>query len=317
MKIAEKIITLRKQAGLSQEELADKVFVSRQAVSKWESEQAVPDIDKIVILSEIFGVSTDYLLKDDEVCATSQKELIKTVTEAETNGFMKDKKKTALLSALGVALCILSPIALIILAGASSVALVDDTLSTVMGLITIFVFVGVAVAMFIYSGYALSHYGFMEKPFILSLSLKNQITTDKQAFKKTYYIVNALSACACVLSPLPIILSSFNQDPFLATVMVGITLFIIAIAVFGFVIVGTVMGGYDKLLKEGDYSEAKTKRNAFIEKISSVFWLVVVAVFLAWGFIGNAWGTAWIVFPIGGVLFTIFEIVVGNAIEKK
>ena len=51
---------------MSQEELADKVGVSRQAVSKWESEQATPDLDKVVIMSDIFEVTTDYLLKGIE-----------------------------------------------------------------------------------------------------------------------------------------------------------------------------------------------------------------------------------------------------------
>ena len=66
MTIADRIQTLRKSKGMSQEELADATGVSRQAVSKWESEQSVPDIDKIVILSEIFDVTTDYLLKGIE-----------------------------------------------------------------------------------------------------------------------------------------------------------------------------------------------------------------------------------------------------------
>lgn len=67
MNIADRIQNLRKQKGISQEELADKVGVSRQAVSKWESEQSVPDLDKVIILSEYFGVTTDYLLKGIEV----------------------------------------------------------------------------------------------------------------------------------------------------------------------------------------------------------------------------------------------------------
>ena len=66
MNIADRIQHLRKTKGLSQEELADKVGVSRQSVSKWESEQSVPDVEKIVLLSEIFEVTTDYLLKGIE-----------------------------------------------------------------------------------------------------------------------------------------------------------------------------------------------------------------------------------------------------------
>ena len=65
MKLAEKIMTLRKQRGWSQEELAQQLSVSRQSVSKWESGASVPDLDKILKMSEIFGVSTDTLLKEE------------------------------------------------------------------------------------------------------------------------------------------------------------------------------------------------------------------------------------------------------------
>jgi transcriptional regulator with XRE-family HTH domain len=66
MNIADRIQHLRKVRGISQEELADKVGVSRQAVSKWESEQSMPDIDKIIIMSDFFEVTTDYLLRGIE-----------------------------------------------------------------------------------------------------------------------------------------------------------------------------------------------------------------------------------------------------------
>ena len=66
MTIADRILELRKVRGISQEELADKIGVSRQAVSKWESEQSVPELDKIVLLSNFFDVTTDYLLKGIE-----------------------------------------------------------------------------------------------------------------------------------------------------------------------------------------------------------------------------------------------------------
>ena len=66
MNIADRIQYLRKQNGYSQEELADKVGVSRQAVSKWESEQSIPDLEKVIIMSELFEVTTDYILKGIE-----------------------------------------------------------------------------------------------------------------------------------------------------------------------------------------------------------------------------------------------------------
>lgn len=65
MIFADKLILLRKKAGWSQEELADQMNVTRQSVSKWEGAQSVPDLEKMLRLSELFGVSTDYLLKDE------------------------------------------------------------------------------------------------------------------------------------------------------------------------------------------------------------------------------------------------------------
>ena len=65
MIFAEKVLALRRRNGWSQEELAEKAGVSRQSISKWESAASIPDIDKILVLARVFGVSTDYLLKDE------------------------------------------------------------------------------------------------------------------------------------------------------------------------------------------------------------------------------------------------------------
>ena len=75
MILADKIINLRKKNGWSQEELAEKLGVTRQSISKYEGAQSIPDLDKILKLSEIFGVTTDYLIKDEleeEEYASSQ-----------------------------------------------------------------------------------------------------------------------------------------------------------------------------------------------------------------------------------------------------
>lgn len=67
MKINEKIYTLRKEHNLSQEELANELNVSRQTVSKWELGESCPDFDKIVPLCELFGISTEELLRDKKI----------------------------------------------------------------------------------------------------------------------------------------------------------------------------------------------------------------------------------------------------------
>ena len=65
MILADKITALRKKAGWSQEELSEQLGVTRQSVSKWEGAQSVPDMDKVVQMSRLFGVTTDFLLKDE------------------------------------------------------------------------------------------------------------------------------------------------------------------------------------------------------------------------------------------------------------
>lgn len=79
MNLADRIQYLRKARGLSQEELADKVGVSRQAVSKWESEQSTPDIEKIIAMSELFEVTTDYILKGIEPVHTADRKTLHTL----------------------------------------------------------------------------------------------------------------------------------------------------------------------------------------------------------------------------------------------
>ena len=79
MNLADKIIEERKKNGWSQEELASKLGVSRQAVSKWESSGSIPDLQRILQMSELFGVTTDYLLKD-EIEEERQNEYVETKT---------------------------------------------------------------------------------------------------------------------------------------------------------------------------------------------------------------------------------------------
>ncbi len=77
MNLHEKILYCRKKAGLSQEELSEKIGVSRQAISKWETGDSVPELGKIVLLADIFQVTTDWLLKDDETLTLNKDKEVK------------------------------------------------------------------------------------------------------------------------------------------------------------------------------------------------------------------------------------------------
>ena len=133
MILADKIIDLRKKAGWSQEELAEKLGVSRQSVSKWEGAQSVPDMNRVIELAQLFGVSTDYLLIDSmeapegapqakDAAYGYEEDLIDTVPVSmeEANALLDHKNYSSGRIALGVLLCIMSPCLLITLGAAAA-----------------------------------------------------------------------------------------------------------------------------------------------------------------------------------------------------
>ena len=98
MIFADKLIALRKKAGYSQEELAQQLNVTRQSVSKWEGAQSVPDIEKILQISKLFGVTTDYLLKDEmgePEYAESEPTALRCVTLEQANAALAQAKVNA------------------------------------------------------------------------------------------------------------------------------------------------------------------------------------------------------------------------------
>ncbi|MDE6785294.1 MAG: helix-turn-helix domain-containing protein, partial [Ruminococcus sp.] len=182
MIFADKIIELRKKAGMSQDELAEKVNVSRQSVSKWEGAQSIPDLSKILKLSEIFGVSTDYLLKDDfEKTAQEASETVidseplRCVSMEEANKFLEVNRRSAFKTALGVAFCILSPVPITILSELSVI------LSNTLGTVFLFIMVAIAVGLFISAGADKKPFSYLVKEGIDTAYGVDGVLKEKQA----------------------------------------------------------------------------------------------------------------------------------------
>ena len=106
MALSEKLYLLRKKSGLSQEQLAEQLNVSRQAISKWESGQSVPESDKLLSISSYFNVSLDYLMKEEEISENA------TTHEQKNNETIQNRDRTKWL--LGIIACIGGIICLII-----------------------------------------------------------------------------------------------------------------------------------------------------------------------------------------------------------
>ena len=289
MILADKIIRLRKKNGWSQEELADKMNVSRQAVSKWEGAQTIPDLEKILQLSTLFGVTTDYLLKEDiedeELTNdTSSDTTVKRISIEEANVYIEQRKKASWRIALATFLCILSPITLIVLSILSELpnAIVTEMTAGAVGLTVLFAFVLCAVPIFIYCGFKNQPYEFLDKniPFELEYGVKGLVREKKNAFRPPYTASNIIATCVCIFSVVPLVLLSFSEDEILVAVALALLMIIVGIGAGMFIVSGTQNASMQKLLKEGEFTEKEKKRTGLKEVVGVCYWGVLTAIFL-------------------------------------
>jgi len=325
MILADKIIILRKKNGWSQEELAEKMKVTRQSVSKWEGAQSVPDLDKILQLARIFGVSTDYLLKDElevteYVDYAEEISTVRRVSIEEANAFLSVKEFTAKRIAFAAFLSILSPICLILLGAAyeTQALTISENFAGAIGLVVMFLMVAAAVAIFIFSGAKTSPFEYLEKEvFETEYGVSGMVRERQNEYRDLYTKHNVLGTCICILSVIPLFIGGFltENDLFLA-VMLSITMMLAGVGVIFFITAGINWASMEKLLQEGDYTRQKKQNSPYTGAIATVYWLVVVAGFLAYSFKTNDWQNSWIIWPVAGVLFAAI-MVICNAFYKK
>lgn len=314
MILADKIIDLRKKNGWSQEELAEKLGVSRQSVSKWEGAQSVPDMGRVVQLSELFGVSTDYLLKDslekEEPGQDGESDgPARTLGMEEANAFLRIKETNARQVALGVLLCILSPICVILLSGAQSLGLLalSEGQAVGLGVAVLLLMVGAAVALFVLSALRVSRYEWLEREAVDTLyGVDGMAKERREQFRPTRNLQLTVGIVLCVLSAMPIFLSIlfFGEKESMAHLLaVSATLVMVAVGVLLIVRCSILWGAFQLLLEEGDYSRESKEANRALAPFCSIYWGLVTAGFLAWGFLTNSWDRCWIVWPVAGVAF--------------
>ncbi|MBQ8857444.1 MAG: helix-turn-helix transcriptional regulator [Lachnospiraceae bacterium] len=318
MILADKIMMLRKKNGWSQEELANQLSVSRQSVSKWESAQSVPELEKILMMSKLFGVTTDYLLKDEveeEEFTPIEEEIapvIRKVSLEEANEFLKVKAETARYMAFATFLCIISPVCLLMLAGISETGLVAENVAVSVGVIVLLMMVAFGVAIFIYCGSKFAPYEYLEKePIETEYGVNGMVKERQKQYQTTYTKYNVIGTCLCILSAVPIFAGIIiNEELELLTLaMVCGTLFMVGIGVMFFVTAGSYWGSYQRLLEEGDFTRAKkyaAKKNG---KVLSVYWVMVTAIYLAWSFATMNWHRTWIIWPVAGVVSFLIALI--------
>ncbi|MGL5973544.1 MAG: helix-turn-helix domain-containing protein [Oscillospiraceae bacterium] len=317
MTIADKILHLRKKNNLSQEELAEKLNVSRQSVSKWESATSVPDINKIMIISRIFSVSTDYLLKDNlettEILDIKEKEKLVTIEEVNTyiNIYNNYSKKVS----VGVILCILSPSFLIFLTTMSNdhnnILKIERTTAIIIGFIWLFLSISIAVKIFVFSDSLIESFKYIEnKDFELSFGVK-EIIKEKQKKEQSPKQVKmlTLSIISFIIGGAPVaIATQINvSDVVVAAAIVNLLCFV-AFGVSNLIISQSKKECYNKLLFENELKKTDKSIEKKNDKIKDAYWSVVIIIYLLWSFSTNDWSFTWIVWPTYYLFFNVVKV---------
>lgn len=326
MILADKIINERKRCGWSQEELAEKLSVSRQSVSKWEGAQAVPDLQKILKMAEIFNVTTDYLLKDEiesepvdnSGYAEDKDYNIRKVSMEEANEYLDTIKALAPKLALGVLLCVVSPILLIVLAGTSEYGVIAENVAVAIGLCGLFACIAVAVFLFVVCGLKLDKYEYLKtEDFETAYGVDGMVKDRKNKTEEFYTKMIVAAVLLCVVCPVPLVITAVaGASDMIIISMVGLLLAMVAMATYIFVLIGSITDSYKVLLKEKEFSKEHKKGDKLIGAVASAYWLIITAIFLYMGFVHEAWKSNWIIWPIAGVVFAAVMSVL-NAIVKK
>lgn len=317
MILGDKIMNLRKKAGWSQEELANRLNVTRQSVSKWESAQSIPDLDRVIQLSRIFEVSTDFLLKEEleepeylaeEVCIDSA-EPVRRVSMEEASEYLRLRRETAPKIAAGTFLCIISPICLLMLGALSEYSILDisEDMAGGIGLCLLLIPVTIAVVLFLSCDAKVKAYEFLDNEIIeTEYGVTGMVRDRKKQFQDTYSSLNTKGTVLCILSVIPLFLAACVDIDLISVASLCVMLVIVGIGCIAFTYAGVIQGSMDRLLQEGDYTKEKKKRKDWFGPISAIYWLIVTAMFFWYTYGPDGNGQArysWVLWVIAGVLY--------------
>ncbi|MEQ3696568.1 MAG: helix-turn-helix transcriptional regulator [Pseudomonadales bacterium] len=311
MILAAKIIQLRKQANWSQEELADKMNVSRQSVSKWESTNSIPDLNKIIMLADLFEVSTDYLLRDELEAPAAADERIETnniqVNLDHAGKYVQSKIEAAALTTKGVILCVCSVIPLFFLMAMEDTGRlnINGDIATAGGIMSILVMVSLGVSYFIKMNQYEADFDTIDnEKFELSYGVHSVFQEKLKQFRPIYNRRLSLGIFLFISSFAPLMLTAvLNGSDELVKLMLIVLMLMIAAGLYLVIPASTEYEAYSNILKENHVETVKSRRAKRAEKLAAFYWPLLVAIFLGWSLWTMDWGVTWIIWPVGAVLF--------------
>lgn len=294
-----KLQNLRKEQGLSQEVLAERLDVSRQSVSKWERDEVYPEIDKLILLSDMFHVSLDYLIKDESSDVENKDERY-FLNHQDIKDYISFKKQFAFRIAAAVMMIVLSVNVPIMFA---------DTRNENLAAALMLMIIALAVAVLIITGLSLGQYEDLEKKEIsMGIQDGEDLKNQFKKFRQSFGIYIAFGVCLIIIA---VAMSAVIDEYIHNENISGIVLLTcVAIAVFIFIYQGIVYGMYQFLVKNKEFVMEKRKE----EKTLFAFTMPLAAmIYLVMGFTRNWWHPGWIVFTVAAIITLGIE----NMMERE
>ncbi|WP_050637771.1 helix-turn-helix domain-containing protein [Candidatus Stoquefichus sp. SB1] len=292
-----KLQNLRKGKGLSQEALAEQLNVSRQAVSKWESGAGYPEMDKLILLSNLFGVTIDYLVKDNHECnqdAGSETDSKYFMTHEKIQDYLKYKKNFG----MGIGACV----SMIILSVCMPILCEDSQYETI-GTFGFLAVVAIAVFGMIILGIKSESYGELEKQEInMSFQDLQDLQKKHTKFQSQFGVSIAFGVFLIIMSVAIIVFldnTGYGEKASAAQLMVCV-----AFSVFIFIYQGIKYTMYQFLVQNKKHIEEMRKEE---KSLFSLTMPLAAMVYLILGFTQELWHPGWIIFPIVAIITAFIE----------
>ena len=241
MQLGEKLYKLRKEKGLSQEALAETIGTTRQAISKWENGQGYPETEKLLLLSNVFEVSVDFLLKDEKAEKRTDEKGYYVSRETAT-GYVANEKKTSKFFGIGCAMFALAGVPYVLFQTSSAWKIFGISVCVLVGIIFLIfsMFTSNDEYKIIKRESLLFDYGFLKS-----------ITTEYHSMKKKYSIV--LAVCTVLFISGVLLLASTAKGIIPLTDYHALVFLLLAVGVFGFVYSSATMEVYEILIQNEKY----------------------------------------------------------------
>ena len=308
MSFGENVSFYRKGLKITQEELAERLFVSRQTVSRWETDSALPDVETIIKLCELFGCDMDTLVRGDAAMSEEDRDENDTPQRDLRREYSTHMNKICALVAAGVGLILLgiSTMLLLFHFGVNDISCV----------ITLLIFIGIAVGFFIPAGIFSDSFT-KNTPEIPPYPAK-----EKKRGTRTATVVISFAIGFIFLGLILLISLCGDESRYPANLSpdsweylcVSIFMFIVAISAVLFVVSGFLFSKYDT---DGYNKERKKETSKkFSDALCGAVMLLATAIFLLFGFICNSWHPAWVSFPVGGIICAIISTI-ADAVRQE